>query len=546
MKRLIFSILPLILACGLLAGCSKGKTTSALTPQNNTAATTVLVANSVDSVSVGIPAGIPTLDPYASGSSVGGIYVWQAIYQPLFGREVLGGALLPMIGKEVVFADDYSSATVKLYDYVYDSSGKHITSDDVIYSYNTVINLKTWTNVTSNIDKVEAIDDYTVKISVVTPRLNSLEDILSQIFIVSKDSYNPTTAATKPIATGPYTVNNYIAGTQLVLDKQENYWQKPDLIHPLNIANAKRIVFKIILETAQMAIALETGDIDIAASINPDELVYFVDKNGNTLPDYTVNSINTNLFNNMAFNMAPGSRVSANLKLRQAILYAIDSKALVQGVLGSAGSVVKSWGCNVYPDYNPKWDSEDYYDFDLEKAKALIKDSGYNGESIRIMCENNAQRSKAAQLIQGFLLEIGVKTDILIYDAALFSTYRYEFDQWDIILDNQANSAALAALWGNFLTQARATWKGVGVTYNGLHDDTLENLVQKAVAINGHSTQDMDAVHYYLKDNAIVYGLWAGYIYQVSQSGVTSIKLTDKLYLCPGACTFSPNYKSKS
>ena len=63
-----------------------------------------------------------------------------------------------------------------------------------------------------------------------------------------------------------------------------------------------------------------------------------------------------------------------NKALRQAICYAIDTEAMVKGVLGGDGYALKSFiGHSKYADYNEKWDSEEYYPYNPQKQKSHWK-----------------------------------------------------------------------------------------------------------------------------------------------------------------------------
>ncbi len=554
-KKIIVLFLAVMMVCTIFAACDKTepeattndndtteKTTSEAT-EKATAAPEEVSAPSV--VNVGLPADVPSLDPFY-GSSVGGNYVVPEIYQYLFSREVFSGEATPMIGKSIEVADDKLSCVITIFDNVYDSAGNHITAEDVVFSYETAFETGFFRDI-KILDTIEAIDEYTVKITVTSSVINSITGVISTIFIVDSEAYDADAFTTAPIGTGPYVVEEYVSGSNITLVKNENYWQTDEAMnHPFCQQNVDEINFKIILESAQMSIALETGDIDIAGNISSNDLNFFADENGEGLDGYTVNSVNTNLFNNMAFNMSADSIMGDNLALRQAILYAIDAPSLVYGVLQSAGEPVYTWGCKLYSDYNPAWTTDGYYDYDVEKAKTLLAESGYNGEKIRIILENVETRKKAAEIMQSYLLTVGIDSEINTYDSALFQTYKYSYDQWDIILDNQANNASLANMWANFFDINRQTWKDQGTTYNGLHDENLQVLIDAMMNPETNGRGTVDAVHNYLEDNAVAIGLWAGLNYQVAQDGVEAITLNEKLFLLPGACVYEDDYTSKN
>ena len=83
--------------------------------------------------------------------------------------------------------------------------------------------------------------------------------------IVSQKSYEASTTgfSSDPIGSGPYYISNWIPGASLTLKKDENYWGKDE---GFNNQNVDEIHVKFIAEPAQVAIELETGNVDFATT----------------------------------------------------------------------------------------------------------------------------------------------------------------------------------------------------------------------------------------------------------------------------------------
>lgn len=546
MKKAIALLLTLVMVMSMLAACGGGSDASAA--KDGAEEGKAVVSTEPKVLNVGIPSDIASLGPYI-GSNQGQLYtLYGTVYQYLFYRnEFAEGETHPMLGESYTESDGGLTVTVKLFENIKDSAGNAITAEDVVFSYETAEATGLYNKTFSMLDSVEALDEYTVEFKFNSTKLGNTIDQMCVVPVVDSEAYDDAAFLTAPIATGPYVVKEYVAGSYLTLEKNENYWQTDASQNHLDSSmNADTITFKVILETAQMAIALETGDIDMAAKIAYNEISFFTDKDGNTLDGYYIESYPSHLNTNLTFNLSGDSVLSDNLALRQAIAYAINNEELVQGVLNGAGSTISSWGTSVYADYNPKWDQEDYYDYNVEMAKQKLAEAGYKeGDvTVRLIFENNANRKKAAELIQAYLLEVGINTEICAYDAALYSNYRSDFSQWDLLLDNQANSTAMASMWSTFASYKYTVYNDVPVNIAGLHSDELEELVNRAVALDGHTEQDVDNLHYWMKDNVMIYGLWAEDVYMVAQDGVTDLATNSKLYAQANRCILADDYAS--
>ena len=63
------------------------------------------------------------------------------------------------------------------------------------------------------------------------------------------------------------------------------------------------------------------------------------------------------------------------------LLMPLTKTESIVGVFNGNGTAVKDFANATYPDYNSEWDSEDYYDYDVDKAKEYLEQSNYDGSS---------------------------------------------------------------------------------------------------------------------------------------------------------------------
>jgi len=233
---------------------------------------------------------------------------------------------------------------------------------------------------------------------------------VQQIYIVNEKTINEQgdAAFKNPIGTGPYKFISWNEKDKTVeLEKYEDYYGEK--------AHISKLSFKVITDTNTAAIALESGDIDFALKMDSNSY-NTLKENSKIVVDYQPTSYMFYLI----FNNKEG--VTNNKLLRQAISYAIDREAInmiqsdgydkvadgyiYDGVTGYSGGKVKT------------------YDYDVEKAKALMKEAGIENLKLSFMSDREYV-TKIAQVVQSDLAKIGITLNIEQVDAAAFDEKIY-------------------------------------------------------------------------------------------------------------------------
>lgn len=502
------------------------------------------------SVTLGMNTQISSLDPY-NGVSTGTIYLTEAIHDQLFSAPALGAPIEGEIGKSYEISDDNKTLTCEIYDYVHDQAGNKIDAEDVAWSYNTYLATGNATGFSKYLENAEADGDTTVVFHLKEDRCketSAVNAILTGCVIYDKDTYNADTYATNPVGCGPYKVTEFVTGASVTLERDPNYWQTDEsLLATMKAQNVDKCIFKIILEDAQLALALETGDVDAVNYVSADNLQFFMDDQGNALKGYIIEPFSSILCVNVSFNMFPdaGSKVANDKNLRLAIEWAIDKEGITNTIMGKTASVSYGYATPLYGDYNPEWESKDV-GYDVEKAKAYLAESDYvkNGSpTLVIMTESNEVKTKAAQMIQNYCKAIGINMEVKTADTALFDNYKYDFSEWDLKIDNNGNRVSLAAMYSNFLSSAHTSYNGISTSFNGAPEGELSKLCDIANNVDTNSQEAVDAVFDYYTENAIIYGLWGPINYIAAQDGITGLQVQALAYAQPWAFTFSDSYK---
>lgn len=405
---------------------------------------------------------------------------------------------IPLVAKSWTGQDDGMTFDIEIYDNVYDSAGNHITADDIVW----MIEACKEAGLKPAFAKVESVTktgDYTLQIKMTQDMVGAIEQVLTNTFVVSKTAYEGSKDgfATEIISTAPYKITEFTAGSTMTIEKRDDYWQDPSLIDPQNAANVDKITYHTIIEASQAGIALETGELDGFMILDPNTATQFV---GN--PDFTM--INTPYINGyqMFFSGDPSRTVIDDVNLRQAICYAIDCEGLITGVFAGYGTKMHDPVANTSVGYLEKWDEEEYYPYDPEKAKELLAESNYNGEELVLLSGSNSTSQRLCQMIQGYCAQVGINVKLNLADQALLTSIRLDGSQYDMFI-NTVGGEMLPDHWSiRYDMNAYPTGDGTA-----RHDEVLTEMLYSTWTKEGFTEENIDAVHKYLKDNMYAFGM---------------------------------------
>lgn len=279
--------------------------------------------------------------------------------------------------------------------------GRQLTAEDIKYSLERSATQSAMGRL-ADLKEAQVIDEKTVKLILKQPNaafLARLTDPGNAIIPKEEVEGQGDNFGQNPVGTGPFVFSSWAKDDNVTLVRNEKYWVgKPHL---------EKLVFKFIPDQAMMSNALLSGDIDLASEVaGPDRSKLEADKNITlqTMPGMNVYFT--------AMNMQKGP--TADIKVRQAIAYALDVDAAVKNIFQFGGATrayvplpQKSWG------YDPALENLAIKERNLEKAKELLKDAGYpEGFKTTIVTPNKPDRAKWAQIIQTQLAEVGIQADI--------------------------------------------------------------------------------------------------------------------------------------
>jgi len=318
------------------------------------------------------------------------------------------------LAKDIKIGEDNLTVTFTLQENVKFHNGKPFTSADAKYTFDALFNANaakagsffdTVPDETApdkkrkvaHLTDISAPDDKTIVIKVSRPALiNQLLSNLVTIPMIPEGTIAQQNNS--PIGTGAFKFVTYDQVNSFVqLEAFPEYWEGAPNIQKLNI--------KTVTDANALQAELQSGGVDLAPNANnlsPDSLNALaqhpnlkVDKFEGSNIDYIGFNVEVTPFN--------------NVKIRQAAAYAIDREKIIKDLLLDQAKISHS----ILPESAWAYSVGTKYEYNPEKAKALIKESGYNGEVIEFKyASNNSAVNQYSQVIQDSLKSIGLNVKI--------------------------------------------------------------------------------------------------------------------------------------
>jgi peptide/nickel transport system substrate-binding protein len=378
MRRFHVTALALLL---VVSGCSAGSSAT--------------VSSDPNSLSVGFTAEPANFDfTGTDGTAIPQALLYN-VYEGLVKLDE-HGKIVPLLASSWTVSADRKTYDFQLRPGAKFSNGAPFTADDVKFSLLRVktdwkISIKSKMDV---VERVDVVDPVHARVTLSKPSNNWLFDLTSRLGAM----FSPTGVAdlaNTPIGTGPYVVAQRRRGDSIVLRENRGYWGKKPAY--------STVYLKYIKDPTALNNALLSNGIDVISTITaPDSIPQFENDNRFNVVQGTTNSEVTLAFNDAK---APLNDV----RVRQALTYAIDRKALLDTAWAGRGTLIGS----MVPPTDPWFeDLSGVYQFDPARAKALLADAGQVNLSLRLRIPNLPYSVSAAQVVASQLADIGVKVTI--------------------------------------------------------------------------------------------------------------------------------------
>lgn len=365
---------------------------------------------------------------------------WGRYGSPLFQSTLLKRDSLLNVVNDLAssyeVSPDGKTWTVQLRGGVKFSDGQPLTAADVQYTFQAAAGSGSSLDF-SNLDKVEAAGETTVRFTLKQPQSTFIQMLVSTA-IVPRHAHGKDYAL-KPVGSGPYKLVQWDKGQQLIVEANPAYYGAKPFF--------EKITFLFLGEDAAFA-AAKAGTVDMAAipaafskqAVGGMELkaVTSVDNRGIMFPYIKPGAKTKDGF-------PIGNEVTADPAIRKAINMALDRKALVQGVLEGHGTPAYTLNDGL-PWFNPE---TVIADADLEGAKKLLAESGW------LDADRDGIREKGALKAQFQLLypsgdvtrqSLAIAAADMLKPAGI--DIKVEGKSWDDI-EKQMHASAVLFGWGS-------------------------------------------------------------------------------------------------
>lgn len=344
------------------------------------------------------------------------------------------------LASDIKRSDDGLTYTFTLRDGVKFHNGQMLSSTDVKYTLDLVFSSSfaksasfykgTGAEKVSYIKSVEAPDAHTIVVTLIEPWVGLLSNLVP-ISIIPKDSYE--SQKTHPLGSGPFKFVSYDNAQQVCdVEAFAEYWEGAPKLPAVRV--------RVISDMNAMQAELQAGRVDIApmpTSLSPDAI-----KRLEGDPNLQVKVFNGSNVNLLTINTA--STPLDNVKVRQAIAYAIDRDSLIKNLLLGLGKIAHS----IIPEESWAYSPGQTYSYNPARAKQLLDEAGFrdpDGDGPRMRFDkpivyklsgSSIAGRQYAGVIQNSLKEVGIPVEIQTAEQNTFldelkrGNFQISYSQW--------------------------------------------------------------------------------------------------------------------
>ena len=405
-------------------------------------------------------ADVTSLDPH-QGKETPAVQVNTQIFDTLVTVDPETNEVVPQIAESWEQTDD-QTYVFKIREGIKFHDGSDLTAEDVKFSLDRARNSAAVSYIVNFIEEVTVDDDHTVTVKTTAPYAPTLRNLaIPFAAIVPKAVVEADENAfiQNPVGSGPYKFVEWNHGDHVTLKAFDDYYAgKPE---------TENLIMKVIPETSQRTIALETGEVDLAydLAVNDIPKVNSDDK----LTVYEIPSL-TCWYVSMNMNKKPFD----NPKVREAMSMAIDRQTIIDTINAGSGQTADAIIAPAVFGYY----STGVKEYNPTKAKELLAEAGYpNGFSTTLWVNDNQSRIEMCQAMQAMLLEVGVQCNLEVLEFGSFISRTTAGDH-DLAYFGWTTSSGDADY--SYYSLEHSTQQGAAGNRSFLADPDVDKLIEEA------------------------------------------------------------------
>ncbi|MCB1484900.1 MAG: hypothetical protein KDJ17_08410 [Hyphomicrobiaceae bacterium] len=321
------------------------------------------------------------------------------------------GSIAPSLAESWEMSDDGLTYTFKLRQNVQFQDGTPFNADAVKWNFDRLFDESvrvTLRKQFSTISDVEIIDPYTVAFHLSAPYpafLGTMSSVNAGMMSPAgiETMGNTYSQIVHPIGTGPYKFVEYVQADHLKFERWDGYWgEKPYYETQL---------LKLMPEPASREAALLSGQVDIIMHPPSADI-------GKLQSDPKLNVIVGDTTRVVYFAFNNQAKEFADVRVRQALNYAVDKDAIIKNVLFDAAIPVHS----LLSKYMASYCDSGTYEYDPDKARALLEEAGATGLEVELVAPagHYIQDRQAASAVAAYLSQVGIKASVRTTDWASY------------------------------------------------------------------------------------------------------------------------------
>lgn len=474
--------------CGGSSGGSSGGDTAAASTAMSTTEAAVSDPNASykETLHIAVTQQAPSLDLHKNSSLIARQMCDGTVWEKLVTLNANAEAV-PELCESYETSEDGTTITFHLRTGVKFHDGSEMTADDVVASMNRWIEGFSSAATMVGEARFEKVDDTTVQIVGETPLI-----LLPAMIAGSAQPASITTAAACEneddngfmidyIGTGPYKFAEWKQDQYIRLEKFDEYTpygtegEPSDGWAGYKAAPTKVLEFDIVPDQATVTAGLEAGQYDCAFNVTDDDYPRLEANPELSVTRSQMGSVA------LVFNHKEG--LGANQYFRTAVNMVLDCDEVLTAAYGSGYELGSCYMDAGQPFWNTDAGSENYNQKDVEGAKKLLEENGYNGEPFRILAPTLNNMDRMAIVMQSELEAVGIPVELITVDWATLTDYRKDSSRYDLYITSFAevpvpslklyfgssypgwsDDAALAELFtamtsASTLDEAKASWE---------------------------------------------------------------------------------------
>ena len=294
------------------------------------------------------------------------IQLTRQAYDNLILRDPDDLSLIPMLAKSWEASDDLTQFTFHLRPGVKFRHGKEFTADDVVYSFERLLDPDVGSPIAATLDFVSnviAVDDLTVRFELDRPNSYLPDSMALYHACIIPSGIDPDRLANEEFGTGPFILKDHVVGERIVMVRNPDYWWE-------GYPYLDQVIFFYIPTAETRAEALKSGAVDVIFDLDASSVTALEAHSETRVSESASASY---------LNLAMDMRVEPfdDILVRKALQAATDREAILQAAQFGKGGIAYDHPIPVSDPHFWEGSQEAVPPYDVERAKALLEEAGY-------------------------------------------------------------------------------------------------------------------------------------------------------------------------